>query len=69
MLIPTHEGTTAAREAIADDLLNHVLARWEDCEHEKEAVLAENDALNAENIELRKELAEQAKQLASMRAA
>ena len=69
MLIPVHNGTAAAREAVVDDFLDHVLARWEDCEHEKEAVLAENDALNAENIELRKELAEQAKQLASMRAA
>lgn len=69
MLIPVHNGTAAAREAIADDLLNHVLARWEDCEHEKEAVLAENDALAIENAKLRLELAEQAKQLASMRAA
>lgn len=69
MLIPVHNGTAAAREAVVDDFLDHILARWEDCEHEKSAVLAENDALAAENARLRVELAEQAKQLASMRAA
>lgn len=69
MLIPVHNGTAAAREAVVDDFLDHVLARWEDCEHEKSAVLVENDALAAENALLRAELAEQAKQLASMRAA
>lgn len=69
MLIPVHNGTAAAREAVVDDFLDHVLARWEDCEHEKSAALAENDALAIENAKLRLELAEQAKQLATMRAA
>lgn len=69
MLIPTHKGTAVAREVMADDLLTHVLASWEDCQHETLAVLADNDALTAENIQLRAELAEQAKQLATMRAA
>lgn len=69
MMTPTHKGTAGAVESLNDQLLDHVLARWEDCEHEKEAVLAENDALAIENAKLRLELAEQAKQLASMRAA
>ncbi|PHS59673.1 MAG: hypothetical protein COB03_02195 [Alteromonas sp.] len=69
MLIPVHNGTAAEREAVIDDFLDHVLSRWEDCEHEKEAALAENDALAIENAKLRLEVAEQAKQLASMRAA
>ncbi|MCC4288471.1 hypothetical protein [Vreelandella aquamarina] len=56
-------------EIVSDELANQLCQRIEELEHEKSAVLAENDALTAENIELRKELAEQAKQLASMRAA
>ena len=56
-------------EIASDELANQLCKRIEELEHEKQAVLAENDALTAENIELRKELAEQAEQLASMRAA
>lgn len=69
MLIPVHNGTQGAAESRADDLLEHVLSRWEDCQREKEATKAENDALAFENTKLRLELAEQAKQLATMRAA
>ncbi len=69
MLTPTHEGTAGAREAETDELIGMLMARNDDLESEKLAVLAENDALAAENALLRAELAEQAKQLASMRAA
>ena len=57
MLKPVHTGTLGAAESLADDLLEHVLSRWEDCEHEKMAALSENDALAADNAKLRLELA------------
>lgn len=69
MLIPVHVGTLSNVAAMTDDLFDLLICRNEDLEHEKMALLSENDALVAENVDLRKELAEQARQLATMRAA
>ncbi|MGM0858610.1 MAG: hypothetical protein ACQEW0_16245 [Pseudomonadota bacterium] len=69
MLIPVHVGVQGTAEATTDELFDLLICRNEDLEHEKMALLSENDALVAENVDLRKELAEQARQLATMRAA
>lgn len=42
MLIATHLGTLGHQELMADDLLNHILGRLEDCVHENEILAKEN---------------------------
>lgn len=64
MMIPTHLGTYGAIEAASDELFNLLIVRNEDLEHEKLALLSENDGLTAENIQLRQELAAKHREVA-----
>ena len=64
MLIPVHNGTLGSVAAITDDLFDLLICRNEDLEHEKMALLSENDGLVAENIQLRQELAAKHREVA-----
>lgn len=69
-MIATHYGTPAAVDArVREEFVEHLCLVNEDFNHEKRALLEENDALAAENEKLRLEIAEQAKQLSTMRCA
>lgn len=62
-MIATHYGTPAAVDArVREEFVEHLCLVNEDFNHEKRALLEENDALSAENVELRR-------QLSNMRAA
>lgn len=64
MLIPVHVGVQGTAEAATDELFDLLICRNEDLEHEKMALLSENDALVAENIQLRQELADKHREVA-----
>ncbi|SDI28805.1 hypothetical protein SAMN04487867_104109 [Vreelandella titanicae] len=55
-MIPIHHGTPAAVDArVREEFVEHLCLVNEDFNHEKRALLEENDALAAENVALRKE--------------
>lgn len=55
-MIPIHHGTPAAVEArVREEFVEHLCLVNEDFNHEKRALLEENDALAVENVALRKE--------------
>lgn len=55
-MIATHYGTPAAVDArVREEFVEHLCLVNEDFNHEKRALLEENDALAAENVTLRKE--------------
>lgn len=55
-MIPIHHGTPAAVDArVREEFVEHLCLVNEDFNHEKRALLEENDALAAENVTLRKE--------------